>query len=206
MSFEFSPLEPGAYDFAGIDCAWPWRNRTAALNTRQPEAKYRTMTLHKIARLPVNELLKPNGVALIWCTWPLIAAQSQIIENAWGMEVKTGGAWFKRTRYGKLRPGTGFILRSVCEPFLIACKPGHKLRGTSAYNLVEMLTDLGMDGLAREHSRKPEEVYTLIESLTHGWRRADVYARMRRPGWDGFGKEVGKFNFSANDNKFKKAA
>ena len=208
--FAFDPLEPGAYDFAMFDPAWRWKNWSKKHNWRSPEAQYKTMALSQVARLPVPQLLKPAGVALVWCTWPMIAAQSMVIENAWGMEVKTGGAWMKRTRTGKLRVGTGHILRSVCEPFLICCKPGHKLKARgAAYNLVEMLRDFGADGLAREHSRKPEEVYELIESLTPGWRRADVYARVRRPGWEGFGKELGKFDkrrIITNSNKIVRLA
>lgn len=198
MSFYFAPqLQPGAYDFASIDSPWRWRNWSIQNNWRSPEAKYSTMALNQIAKLPVPELLAPNGVVLVWTTWPLIAEQSLIVQNAWGLSVRTGGAWFKRSKSGKLRVGTGFIFRSVCEPFLICAKKGHKLRGRGALNLVEMLSDLGMDGLAREHSRKPEEVYQLIESMTPGWRRADVFSRQRRPGWDSFGNERDKYQAAA---------
>lgn len=192
----FAPLKDGSYDFAMFDFPWKWRNWSPTVkNRRSPEAKYKTMTMEEVARAPVRELLAPGGVAWIWCTWPLIADQSMICQNAWGLEIKTGGAWSKRTATGKLRVGTGFILRSVCEPFLIATLPGHKLKaGSRTYNLIETLTDLELPGRARQHSRKPEESYHLIEKMTPGWRRADVFARERRPGWDPFGLEVDKFS------------
>jgi N6-adenosine-specific RNA methylase IME4 len=50
------------------------------------------------------------------------------------------------------------------------------------------------DGLARAHSRKPEEFYQTIRKSTPGLRRADVFAREDRDGWDCWGDEVGKFS------------
>lgn len=191
----FEPLNPGAFDFAMFDYPWPFAARTLRGEGKSPSAQYSLMTWAQIARTRPQDLLAPRGVALFWCTWPLIARQSMLIENVFGMEIKTGGAWAKRTLTGKLRPGTGFVLRSVCEPFVIACPKGkrHGLRGPDAYNLVETFHRATVDGLAREHSRKPEEVYQLVERLTPGWRRADVFTRHRRRGWSSWGNEKNKF-------------
>lgn len=193
MSFQFPGLKKFGYDFAMIDCAWPWKTYSAKGAAKSPQAHYETMTWDEIMALRVGELLKPGGVVWAWGTWPLYGRQQNICENCWGLEVLTGGSWAKRTRNGKLRIGTGHILRSVCEPFMIAALPGHKFKGPSTRNLIETLTDLEFGGLARRHSEKPEEAYALVESLTPGWSRADIYARKRRAGWDGFGKELGKF-------------
>lgn len=197
MSFEFAPLERNLYDFVMIDVSWPWSTWSEAGAKKSPSAHYKPMPWSKIERLPVRELLAPGGVVMSWGTWPLIGKQHLILENCWGLEVVTGGAWSKRTKSGKLRWGPGHVLRSVCEPFLIATLPGHKLKGKAEKNLIESLDRLELEGIARQHSRKPEEAYSLVERLTPGWRRADIYARTRRAGWDGFGDELGKFNKAA---------
>jgi len=99
------------------------------------------------------------------------------------------GAWAKRTINGKLRWGPGHIIRSVCEPFLIACRKGHRLRGPDAHNLIETLDHLEFGGVARENSRKPDEFYHLVEHLTPNWRRADIFGRQSRRGWKTWGLE-----------------
>ena len=129
-----------------------------------------------------------------WCTWPLIAQQARCIEG-WGFRIKSGGAWIKRTPLGKLRVGTGYVWRSVCEPILIAAiGDKHDFKGRSTVNLVDTLESYGFDGLARQHSRKPEEAYDLVDALlpSHA-RKADIFSRQVRPGWDSWGDQVDKF-------------
>jgi N6-adenosine-specific RNA methylase IME4 len=53
------------------------------------------------------------------------------------------------------------------------------------------------DGIAREHSRKPEEFYDICDRVMPHARRADVFARQHRPGWDSFGNELTKFQGEA---------
>lgn len=196
--FFFNPLPEYGSDFVSIDCPWKFVARTSRGEKKSANAKYSVMSLQQVAELPVSRLLRPGGVLGMWCTWPLIGEQSLIAKNAWGLEVATGGAWAKRTITGKLRPGTGFLLRSVCEPFLICTLKGHKFRARGrAYNLIESIDKLAFDGVAREHSRKPEEWYELIAGLTPGWKRADVFARESRPGWISWGDESKKFDKAA---------
>jgi hypothetical protein len=65
---------------------------------------------------------------------------------------------------------------------------------SSARILLESLEAFGLDGLARQHSRKPEEAYDLVDALlpSHA-RKADIFSRQVRPGWDSWGDEVDKF-------------
>jgi N6-adenosine-specific RNA methylase IME4 len=49
---------------------------------------------------------------------------------------------------------------------------------------------------AREHSRKPDEFYALVESLCHG-RKLEMFAREKRDGWEAYGAETEKFTESA---------
>lgn len=202
MSFVFDPLQRGAYDVVMIDPPWPWRTWSDKGAAKSPSAHYDCMTLEVIAALPVAELLAPGGVAFVFCTFPLIGYQHLIVEQ-WGLKVSTGGVWAKRTINGKRRLGLGKVKRSVCEPYLIAARDErHRLRARgAAWNLIESFDRAEVDGLAREHSRKPDEVYRDIEEQTPGWRRADVFARQRRDGWDGWGHELEKFPGIAGANK-----
>ena len=184
----FDPLSPFAYDLVMIDPPWPFEVYSERGMAKSPEAQYSTMSMDDIAALPVGDLLAPAGVLFCWATWPLIDRQAAIIRR-WGLEPRTGGAWAKRTAAGKLRWGTGYLLRSVCEPFLIATLPGSGFRGSSEINLI--------DGLAREHSRKPDQAYALIERVMPGKRYADVFSRQSRPRWSAWGDQATKFDEAA---------
>ncbi|MBB3996895.1 MT-A70 family methyltransferase [Aureimonas pseudogalii] len=181
-----------SYDVVVIDPPWPWKAYSDKGLEKSPEAQYVTMSMADIAAMPVGDLLAPGGMLIMWGTWPLIEAQATIMRG-WGVPPVTGGVWAKRTVNGKLRWGTGFVLRSVCEPFLIGRLKGGSFARGKVPNLIETLSDAAIDGLAREHSRKPEEFFQLIETLVPVGRRADIFSRQRRPGWDGFGNEAEKF-------------
>lgn len=181
-----------AYDVVTIDCPWPWAAYSAKGLEKSPEAQYATMTMDDIAALRVGDLLAPGGVLVMWATWPMIEQQCAIMRR-WGLAPKTGGVWAKRTESGKLRWGTGYVLRSVCEPFIIGTLPDAPTAKGKVPNLIETLEDAALDGLAREHSRKPDSFYALIETLVPIGRRADIFARCRRPGWDCWGNELDKF-------------
>lgn len=181
-----------SYDLVMCDPPWCWETYSAKGQEKSPEAQYGTMTFEEIEALRVGDLLAPGGVMLLWGTWPLIERQAATMRR-WGIEPKTGGAWAKRTESGKLRWGTGYLLRSVCEPFLIGTLPKAGVRGASLPNMIETLEDAVLDGVAREHSRKPDEMYALLEALSPHARRADVFSRQVRPGWDAWGNETTKF-------------
>lgn len=194
MEWPFGDLQAGAYDVAVVDVAWAWQTWSEAGAKKSPSRHYKTMTLAEAAMLPVRSLVRPGGVIVAWATWPMLPRQLEVFERDWGVTYKTGGSWAKRTKNGKLRLGPGHVLRSVCEPFVIGVNgKGGGPRGPSCRNLIETLESGHFDGVAREHSRKPDEFYRLIEALTPNAKRAEVYARTRRPGWDCFGDELDKF-------------
>jgi N6-adenosine-specific RNA methylase IME4 len=182
-----------SYDLVMCDPPWRWETYSEKGQEKSPEAQYGTMSFEEIEALRVGDLLAPGGVIFLWCTWPLIERQAAVMRR-WGVEPKTGGAWAKRTPSGKLRWGTGYTLRSVCEPFLIGSLPEAGLNGSSLTNLIETVDHALVDGVAREHSRKPEEAYSLLEALSPNARRADIFARQTRPGWDAWGNESTKFD------------
>ncbi|HEY1309888.1 MAG TPA: MT-A70 family methyltransferase [Pseudolabrys sp.] len=203
MIWPFGALRPFSFDLVVADPAWPWETYSAKGQEKSPEAQYQTMSLDDIAALPIGDLLAPGGALICWATWPLVATgEVQRCMTGWGLPPVTGGAWGKRTASGKLRWGTGYRNRSLCEPYFIAALPGAPVvNGRKFPNLIETMVDeleaVSFDGLAREHSRKPDEFYTLLEALSPGARRLELYSRVTRQGWAGFGNEATKFDGAA---------
>jgi hypothetical protein len=91
--------------------------------------------------------------------------------------------WRKVTKNGRV--GTGYRVRTCHEPVLLAIFGGRHRH--KAFPSV-------FDGLAREHSRKPDEFYRMVLDGTPDLDRCDLFSRETRPGFDGWGKERGKFD------------
>lgn len=188
MTWPFSALIPLSYEVIVADP--PWRFRTWGEHNQKKSASrhYSLMTAAAIKALPVGELAQKDCLLLLWTTgWAMAACQAHDVAQAWGFRPVSEMTWNKRTATGKLRMGTGYWARTMHEPILISTigKP----RKFSAFPSV-------FDGLAREHSRKPDEFYRLVVKHTAGLRRADLFSRESRPGFDGWGDEAGKFDAS----------
>ncbi len=191
----FDPLPMFAFDVVEIDPPWHFALYSAKGEAKSPQAHYGTMGLADIAKMPVGDLVAPQGVVIMWTTWPLVAAGAHVqVIKGWGLVPVTGGGWAKRTASGKLRWGPGYIARSVHEPYIIARLPGTEWGGASFPNLVETIEADSMDGLAREHSRKPDEFYTRVEAAWPTARRASIFSRQSRKGWTVWGNESSKFD------------
>ncbi len=189
----FDGLTPHLYGTILADPPWRFLNYSAKGEKKNPIAHYECMSLDAIKALPVNELAAPDCALLLWATWPLLPQAVEVIE-AWGFTYKTGGAWAKQSKTGRCWAfGTGYILRSACEPFVVGTKGRPAIRVRDVRNLVV--------APVREHSRKPEEIYTQLERLFDG-PRCELFARERRPGWDAWGRQVSKFNADSSPVMF----
>jgi len=181
----FAPLAP-PYGIVVADP--PWRFATWSQKNQDVGkgalAHYSLMSLRDIMALPVADLMGRHGFAFIWTTgWAMATGQARDVARAWRLEPKTESVWVKRTINGKVRVGTGYIARSMHEPILICTKgsPG-RLGFPSMF-----------DGLAREHSRKPDEFYALLKARTPDARRCDLFSGgVTRDGFDGWGERHGK--------------
>lgn len=180
----FGQLQPSSYDFIMADP--PWRFLTYSergVTHKGAGGQYRLMTLDDIKMLPVFKLAAPDCLLWMWATAPMLPHAIDTL-RAWQFHYCTAGSWAKRTKNGKLRWGTGYRFRSTSEFILI----GTRGKPKSARNVPSHV-----DGLAREHSRKPDEAYALAERMMPNARRADLFSRQVRPGWEGFGNEIEKF-------------
>ncbi len=179
----FPGLEPRAYGLIMIDPPWRFELYSEKGEEKSAQAQYRCMSLDDIAALPVRDLAVRDCLLWLWATAPMLPDQIAVMAG-WGFRYVTSGAWVKTTVTGKLAFGTGYVLRSAHEPFLIGALGEPDT--TRAVRSVVMAQ-------AREHSRKPDAAYAAAEQLVPGVRRADVFSRQRRAGWDSFGDEIGKF-------------
>jgi len=179
----FDPLVPLSYDVIVIDPPWYFMTWSERGEWKSASRQYQTMAHDRINAMPVGQLAQRDCVLLLWSTGAMMP-QALAAMSAWGFTYKTQMVWRKTTKNGKVRMGTGYWARSMHEPILIGTigKPTKVKAFPSLF-----------DGLAREHSRKPEEFYDIVNRCTPSLRRCDVFSRQQRPGWNGFGDESGKF-------------
>lgn len=184
LTAEFLALRPsGGFQLIMADPPWPSEMRSEKGYAKSPEAHYETMPVAEIAAMPVELLAGENCLLWLWARNPQLPEALQVMA-AWGFTFKTAGHWVKLSPHGKVVFGTGYILRSAGEPFLI---------GTRGAPLTTRGVRSVIHGLRREHSRKPEEACRAAEELMPHAQRLDLFSRQVRRGWANWGRERTKF-------------
>jgi N6-adenosine-specific RNA methylase IME4 len=171
------PLPVGPFRVIVIDPPWTYENRAEDTSHRAANP-YPSMTREEIMALPVADRATSNAVAWLWTTNAHLREAFTIVEE-WGFEYKTLLTWVKD------RMGTGDWLRGQTEHCLVA------VRGKPAWNLSNQTTVI--HGVLREHSRKPEEFYQLVDALCPG-SKLEMFGRQQRPGWTVHGSEAERFS------------
>lgn len=190
----FAGLTPLKYGAILADPPWAYAMRSEAGHAKSPEAHYQTMTLDAIKDLPVGQLAGPGCYLFLWSTWPHLP-QALDVMAAWGFVYVTGGSWTKRTPSGKVAFGTGYVLRSSTEPFLVGKIGQPQVASRSERNLILAAEDIpdGIEALRREHSRKPAEMRALIGRLLPRAYCAELFGREPWAGNDVWGNQVTLF-------------
>lgn len=188
----FESLTPMKYGAILADPPWAYAMRSAKGHAKSPEAQYQTMPLDEIKALPVGHLAGPNCLLFLWTTWPHLPQALEVM-SAWGFVFSTGGAWIKRTPTGKACFGTGYVLRSATEPFLVGRLASPQIKSRSERNLIEADLPDTIESVRREHSRKPIEMRQMIERLLPSAFRCELFAREPWAGSDVWGNETEKF-------------
>ncbi|HMK89462.1 MAG TPA: MT-A70 family methyltransferase [Methylocystis sp.] len=183
-AWPFGDLPPLSFDVIAADPPWDFELRSAKGAKKSAVAHYATMSTADICALPVGQLAQRDCVLLLWATAPRLPEALDVM-NSWGFAYKTMLIWRKTTPAGKVRVGTGYWARTMHEPVLIGAL-GSPAKASAFPSL--------FDGVAREHSRKPDEFFDLVERCTTGARRLDLFSRQRRPGWTAWGDETEKFS------------
>jgi N6-adenosine-specific RNA methylase IME4 len=187
----FAAFAPMSFDLIMADPPWHFATHSAKGQGKGAAKAYRTWTLDKVKRLPVGTLAAGDAVLFLWATSPLVldterAGRSPVGEviEAWGFRYGALGGWAKKTVNDRNRFGTGYVVRSVMEPFFIATT-GSPQHSRACANLIS--------GLARRHSEKPEAAYAWCETYMPRARRIEICSRTDRKGWAAWGDECGKF-------------
>lgn len=167
------------------DPPWRFTNRTGK---SAPEYRrlhrYKTMSLAEIATLPVAQYALPRSHLYLWTPNALMAEGLEVMTR-WGFTYKTVITWYKvRGDGGSDGRGVGFYFRNVTELVLFGVRGVLRTRdaGRRQTNIIV--------SRKREHSRKPDELYPIIEACSPG-PYLELFARYSRPGWTQWGDEMG---------------
>lgn len=183
---EVAPLPTVGGGFQTILADPPWRftNRTGKVAPEHRRLdRYGTMQLDEIKSLPVGDVAAKNAHLYLWVPNALLVDGIEVMQ-AWGFRYVSNLIWAKRRKDGGPDGrGVGFYFRNVTEPILFGVR-GSLRTLAPARSTVNMI-----ETRKREHSRKPDEQYDLIESCSPG-PYLEMFARYPRPGWTVWGNEA----------------
>ncbi len=190
-TFNLAPLKEHHYGLAKSDPPWAFKTYSSKGKGKSAEQHYDTMTLEDIFELDIDRLAHRDGMWVwLYATAPMYD-QARACFDRWSVTYVTQGVWVKMVKDGsKPTFGTGYALRNCHEPFLIGKIGKPKIHARDIRSAILEPR--------REHSRKPEQGYVEAAKMAGPYPKADIFARVQRPGWDAWGNEINKF---ANDNQ-----
>lgn len=167
------------------DPPWQFTNRTGKVAPEHRRlSRYGTMTLDEIAALPVSRVSQDPAHLYLWVPNALLPDGLKVME-AWGFQYKSNLVWHKvRKDGGSDGRGVGFYFRNVTELVLFGVRGKNARTLTAGRRQVNLLATR-----KREHSRKPDELYEIVEACSWG-PRLELFARGKRPGWHVWGNEA----------------
>jgi N6-adenosine-specific RNA methylase IME4 len=184
--FPNTPRDPGAIPlptgrFGLVYCDPPWRWQPWSWKTgagRAAENHYGTMALDSIKALDVSSITAKDGVLIMWAIASMLPQALEVMV-AWGFTYKTGAVWVKQSI------GKGYWWRQQHELLLLG------RRGRFRAPLPEnRFPSVVYAPRPRRHSEKPEKVARMLEVMFPDQPRIELYARVRRPGWESWGDEL----------------
>ena len=166
------------------DPPWRFKNRTGRIAPEyQRLHRYPSMSNEEIKNIPVPDLADNQSHLYLWVPNALIETGLAVMKH-WGFEYKTNLVWYKvRKDGGPDGRGVGFYFRNVTELILFGVKGKVRTRtpGRTQVNLLATQR--------REHSRKPDELYELIEQCSPG-PYLELFARHPRREWVQWGDQI----------------
>lgn len=167
------------------DPPWQFQNRTGKVAPEHKRlARYGTMDLNEIMQLPVATAAADTAHLYLWVPNALLPDGIAVMA-AWGFKYKSNLVWHKiRKDGGSDGRGVGFYFRNVTEILLFG------VRGKNARTLQPGRTQVNyLSSRKREHSRKPDEQYGIIEACSPG-PYLEMFARGDRNKWTGWGNQA----------------
>jgi len=167
------------------DPPWRFQNSTGKVAPEHKRlARYSTLTLPEIKELPVAMLGADVAHLYLWVPNALLPEGLEVMK-AWGFHYKSNIIWYKiRKDGGPDGRGVGFYFRNVTEIILFGTRGKHARTLAPGRRQVNIISKR-----KREHSRKPDQIYPIIEACSHG-PFLELFARSRRPGWTIWGNQA----------------
>ena len=167
-----------------IDPPWRFQNRTGKMAPEHRRLhRYRTMTVEQIMAMPVSVHARHPSHLYLWVPNALLMEGLRVMA-AWGFRYKTNIVWYKvRKDGGPDGRGVGFYFRNVTELLLFGVKGTLRTLEPGRTQVNVLATR------KREHSRKPEEIYGIIQACSPG-PYLELFARERTDGWTTWGDET----------------
>jgi N6-adenosine-specific RNA methylase IME4 len=193
---ENQSVSPALKDFAAFvagrkfgtilaDPPWQFQNRTGKVAPEHRRlSRYGTMTLREIEALPVSTAAAEGSHLYLWVPNALLPEGLAVLK-AWGFNYKSNIVWHKiRKDGGSDGRGVGFYFRNVTELLLFG------VRGKNMRTLKPGRRQVNyLKSRKREHSRKPDEQYQIIESCSRG-PFLELFGRGTREGWATWGNQA----------------
>lgn len=177
----------GGRTFATLlaDPPWQFINRTGKMAPEHRRlARYDTMKADEICSLPVSQVAAAKSHLYLWVPNALLPDGLRVMA-AWGFDYKSNIVWEKiRKDGGPDGRGVGFYFRNVTELLLFGTRGKNNRTLAPGRRQVNFLATR-----KREHSRKPDEQYDIIESCSPG-PYLELFARGEREGWTGWGNQA----------------
>lgn len=174
-------VENKKYHVIAIDPPWNYKEK-GGFNSEDYDSKsnrgavdYPTMNLEQIKKIELPEA--EDCVLFLWTTHAFLKDSFEILEN-WGYNYKATLVW------DKVKMGLGRTIRMQVEFCLIAIKGNPIINGSSERDIITEAR--------REHSRKPEAFYEMVDRMCIG-NKLDYFSRNNRINWEHYGAEKGKF-------------
>jgi N6-adenosine-specific RNA methylase IME4 len=174
------PELEGLFDVISVDPPWPYEGENKNITSfdsvgRRVANPYPEMSIEDIKKIDMP--LMENSVVLLWTTHKFLPDAFEILK-AWNLDYKATLVWNKE------KIGMGAWFRMQCEFCLVAIQGKPYWENTTFRDI--------LNEARREHSRKPDSFFEMIEKITIG-RRLEYFSREKRNGWEVFGNDVNKF-------------
>lgn len=170
------------------DPPWQFQNRTGKVAPEHRRLnRYGTMTLEEIKALPIAQISGDPAHLYLWVPNALLP-DGLAVMAAWGFQYKSNIVWHKiRKDGGPDGRGVGFYFRNVTELVLFG------VRGKNARTLAPGRRQVNiLKTQKREHSRKPDEFYDIVEACSAS-PRLELFARGSRRGWATWGNQADEY-------------
>lgn len=170
------------------DPPWQFQNRTGKVAPEHRRlSRYRTLNLEEIMALPVLSLLSPSAHLYLWVPNALLP-EGIATMRAWGFTYKSNIVWHKiRKDGGPDGRGVGFYFRNTTELVLFGVRGKNNRTLAPGRRQVNIIRTQ-----KREHSRKPDELYPIIEACSPG-PYLELFARGQRKNWISWGNQADEY-------------